>query len=192
MEPVNYSFALPLDHSNRLEVFFKIIDENSNAINGISQLSNSTLKNDFLPPLAELFDWNELPAKIIQIVQTAHAIILKRFPQQQSFMVSTSNGFQLLHLNQIVCFEYLNEKRLWKVSLSDQTNLLLKRYTIAEDILNYSPNFIQINHHQIINLDYLLKIDGHSCRLSPFSSEDNKFIISRIYLKELRERVEVI
>ena len=192
MEPVSYSFALPLDHSTRLEVTFTIIDEKINSINVISQLSKSTFKHDFLPPPNELLSLNELPGKIIHAIQTAQSTITKRLSQQQSFMVSTSNGFQLLRLNQIICFEYLNEKRLWKVSLSDQTNLLLKRYTIAEDILNYSHGFIQINHHQIINLDYLVKIDGHSCRLSQFSWEDDRFIISRIYLKELRERVEVI
>jgi len=192
MEHVNYSFALPLDHSNRLEVSLKIIDEHSNAINGISQPDNSTFKDDFFSPPVELLNLNELPAKIIQIIRTAHTTISKRFSQQQSFMVSTSKGFQLLRMNQIVCFDYLNEKRLWMVQLSNQTNLLLKRYTIAEDILNYSPGFIQINHHQIINLDYLVKIDEHSCQLSQISGENKKYIISRIYLKELRERVEVI
>ena len=192
MEPVSYCFALPLDYSTRLEVSFKIIDEHPNAINGISQLSKSTFKHDLLPPPVELLNLNELPGKIIQVIRTTQTAISKRFSKQQSFMVSTSKGFQLLRMNQIICFEYLNEKRLWKVSLSDQTNLLLKRYTIAEDILNYSPGFIQINHHQIINLDYLIKIDGHSCRLSQFSGDDDKFIISRIYLKELREKLEVI
>ena len=159
MEPVSYSFALPLDHSTRLEVTFTIIDEKINSINVISQLSKSTFKHDFLSPSVELVDLNELPAKIIHFIQTAQSAISKRLSRQQSFMVSTSNGFQLLRLNQIICFEYLNEKRLWTVLLSDKTNLLLKRYTIAEDILNYSPCFIQINHHQIINLDYLMKID---------------------------------
>jgi len=192
MEPVNYSFALPLDHSNRLEVSLKIIDEKSNPINDISELSKSIFKDDFLPPPIELLDLNELPGKIIQVVRTAQSAISKRLSQQHSFMVSTSNGFELLRLNQIICFEYLNEKRLWTVFLFDQTKLVLKRFTTAENILNYSPNFIQINHHQIINLDYLVKIDGHLCRLTPFFTEDNKFIISRIYLKELRERVEEI
>jgi len=192
MEPISYSFALPLDHSNRLELSFKIIHKKSNTFHGISQLSTSTVKDDFLDLQVELLNLNDLYARIIPAIKTAQSTITKRLSQQQSFMVSTSNGFQLLRLNQIICFEYLNEKRLWKVSLSDQTNLLLKRYTIAEDILNYSPGFIQINHHQIINLDYLIKIDGHSCRLSQFSGDDEKFIISRIYLKELREKLEVI
>ena len=166
MEPVSYSFALSLDHSTRLEVSFKIIDEKSNAVNDISQLSTSTFKDDILHPSVELLNLNELPAKIAQLVRTAQTTIPKRHYHEQSFIVSTSNGFQLLRLNQIICFEYLNDKRLWIVLLSDQTKLVLKRTTISENILNYSTNFIQINHHQIINIDYLVKIDGHSCHLS--------------------------
>ena len=153
MEPVSYSFAIPLDHSTRLEVSFKFIDEDPNGINGISQLSTSILKDYFLSLPVELLNMYELPGKIGHAIQTAQSLISKQVSHQQSFMVSTSYGFQLLYLNQIICFYYLNEKRLWTVSLTDQTKLVVKRYKLRKNILNYSPNFIQIKHHQIINLD---------------------------------------
>jgi two-component system LytT family response regulator len=70
--------------------------------------------------------------------------------------------------------------------------LTLKRNTIAETILKYSSNFIQINQKQIINMDYMVCIDDRSCQLSIYTGNENNLKLSRRYLKALQERIEVI
>jgi len=166
MGPINYSYTLPLDHSNQLEVSFKVHTKQQEPFENSSSLTtfNSTDPSDHNEIV--LSDLNELPGNIIQAIKEAQIDFLTDTLRPQSFMASTATGFQLLRRNQIVYFEYLTDKKQWTVILSNQTQLTLKRNTVAETILNYSSNFIQINQKQIINLDYMVCIDGRLCQLS--------------------------
>jgi len=192
MESVNYCYTLPLDHSNQLEVTFKVYTkqsrtlENSNSPIPLNSIHSSDHSEIVLSGL------NELPGNIIQVIKEAHIDFLTDSLRPQSFMASTATGFQLLRLNQIVYFEYLPDKKLWTVFLFNQMQLILKRNTVAGTILNYSSNFIQINQKQIINLDYMVRIDGQSCQLSIPIRNENKLKLSRSYLKGLQDRIEVI
>lgn len=114
-------------------------------------------------------------------------------PQQQGkFMISTVTGFKLLRLEEIGFFEYLKDKRQWQVVLFNQTRLNLKRNTKAEDIVNYSPSFVQISQSAIVNVNYLAMIDGKCCQLyPPFQGKDD-LVISRSFLKGLQERFFVL
>ena len=192
MGPINYSYTLPLDHSNQLEVSFKVHTKQQEPFENSSSLTtfNSTDPSDHNEIV--LSDLNELPGNIIQAIKEAKIDFLTDTLRPQSFMASTATGFQLLRRNQIVYFEYLTDKKQWTVILSNQTQLTLKRNTVAETILNYSSNFIQINQKQIINLDYMVCIDGRLCQLSIHTENENNLKLSRSYLKALQERIEVI
>jgi DNA-binding LytR/AlgR family response regulator len=192
MGTVNYSYTLPLDHSNMLEVTFKVRTKLQELFENSSSLTtfNSSSPSDNIEIV--LSGLNELPENIIQAIKEAQIDFLTDALRPQSFMASTATGFQLLRRNQIVYFEYLTDKKLWTVILSNQTQLTLKRNTVAETILNYSSNFIQINQKQIINLDYMLCIEGRLCQLSIHTGSENNLKLSRSYLKVLQERIEVI
>ena len=192
MESVNYSYTLPLDHSSLLEVSFKVHTKQQESLENSSSFttSNSTHPSDHSEIV--LSGLNELPESIIHAIKEAHLDFITNELRPQSFMASTATGFQLLRMNQIVYFEYLTDKKLWTVFLSNQMQLNLKRNTIAETILNYSSNFIQINQKQIINLDYMVCIDGRLCQLSIHTENENNLKLPRSYLKALQERIEVI
>ena len=175
-----------------MKVVLKVLDKQS-ITDSYSSQQNSIISADTPDKDAvELSDVNELPDNIIQVIGTIHAALSSRIPLQHSFMVSTTTGFHLLRLHQIICFEYIPEKKQWTVLLSDQTSLSLKHNTVSENILNYSPDFVQINKHYIINLQYLIRIEGKLCQLSVHAAHKDKLIITRSYLKGLQERIEVI
>jgi two-component system LytT family response regulator len=108
------------------------------------------------------------------------------------YLIATITGFQKLRLDQIGYFEYQKDKKQWIVVLTDHSRLQLKRNTKAEDIINYSSSFIQINQNHIINLDYLSNIDDKICKLFPPFHKEDSLVISRTYLKTLQEKYELI
>lgn len=113
-------------------------------------------------------------------------------PQQGMFMINTVTGYKLLRLEEIGFFEYLKDKRQWQVVLFNQTRLNLKRNTKAEDIVGYSPAFIQISQSSVVNVNYLSMIDGKCCQLYPPFHDRSDLVISRSFLKDLEERFFVL
>lgn len=110
---------------------------------------------------------------------------------QQTFMVATVTGFQILKAENIVVFEYQSNKKSWIAQLTNQKLIQLKRGTTAEDITKYSSSFIQISQNFIINIDFLSFIDDGKCVLfPPYNEITHK--ITRTYLHTLQERFEVI
>lgn len=113
-------------------------------------------------------------------------------PQQGMFMISTVTGFKLLRLEEIGYFEYLKDKRQWQVVMFNQVQLNLKRNTKAEDIIGYSPAFMQISQSAIINVNYLAMIDGKCCQLYPPFHGKSDLVISRSFLKDLQDHFFVL
>lgn len=113
-------------------------------------------------------------------------------PQQGMFMISTVTGFKLLRLEEIGYFEYLKDKRQWQVVMFNQAQLNLKRNTKAEDIISYSPAFMQISQSAIINVNYLAMIDGKCCQLYPPFHGKSDLVISRSFLKDLQDHFFVL
>jgi len=109
-----------------------------------------------------------------------------------NYLIATITGYQKLRMDQIGFFEYHKEKKQWLVVLTDHSRLRLKLHTTAEDITNYSSNFIQINQSQIINLDYLSMIHDKTCKLLPPFHKENSLVISRTFLRALQDRYEMI
>lgn len=113
-------------------------------------------------------------------------------PSSQTFMVATISGFQILRLEQIGYFEHMKKEKQWCVVLHDQNRLLLRRNTKAEDILSYSPSFVQVNQQIILSLNYLTMIDGKFCILAPPFEQRKDIAISRHFLKIMREKVSLL
>ena len=124
---------------------------------------------------------NSFQASVTQLNQTNH-----------SYLIATVTGYQKLRQDQIGYFEYVKGKKQWFVILTNHNRLQLKRNTKAEDIINYSTAFVQINQSQIINLDYLSIINDKNCQLFPPFHKDNSLIISRTFLKALQDKYEMI
>jgi len=109
-----------------------------------------------------------------------------------TYLISTITGYQKLRLNQIGYFEYHKVKKQWTVVLNDHNRLQLKHNTRAEDIINYSSTFIQINQSHIINFDYLQNINDKICQMFPPFHNEDPLIITRTFLKTLQEKYELI
>lgn len=110
----------------------------------------------------------------------------------KAFMVATVTGFQILQSEKIVYCDYEKSKKLWIIVLNDYTYLKLKRNTKAKDILQYSYSFIQINQHQIVNLNYIDMIKGNECILVPTFENKNRLVISRNCLRTFQEKFCII
>ena len=126
-----------------------------------------------------------------QVHNYFHETLAQLLPINESFMIATPTGYQKLGLKQIGYFQHQKDKKQWEAVLTDQTQLPLKRTTTGDDILKYSTSFVQINQHQIINLDYLSFIEGKSCLLLP-PFQAMPLEISRKYMKGLQEKFELI
>lgn len=114
--------------------------------------------------------------------------VSRLLPNSHTFMISTITGYQLLRLEHIGYFEHRKEDRQWSVVLYNQTRMQLKRTTRAEDILHFSPSFVQVNQQVIINIQYLTMIDGKVCVFDPPFDRRRDIQISRLYFKELLEK----
>nr|WP_321522333.1 response regulator transcription factor [uncultured Macellibacteroides sp.] len=108
-------------------------------------------------------------------------------PQNRTFLVATITGYQLFRIEQIGCFDYSKHQKQWNILSTNPTNPSLKRTTRATDILQYSNSFIQINQHQIINIEYLYAITDKTCRMLPPFDTLTDLHISRIFMKELQD-----
>lgn len=106
-----------------------------------------------------------------------------------TFIVFTpTNDMRALHISEIGYFRYCSDKKQWEVVLDGQSPLSLRRGTTAEQIIQYSPNFVQIHQSYIINMDYLMIIKESQCLLYPPFDKVTELMVSRKYKKELQER----
>ena len=113
-------------------------------------------------------------------------------PSHQTFMVADITGYQVVRVSQVGYFTYSNTKRQWCAVLTNDKQMLLGRNTKSDHILFFSSSFVQINRHQIININYVCSIKGKTCYLiPPFEGEKNLYI-SRNYLAEVQEKFRLI
>lgn len=102
-----------------------------------------------------------------------------------------TNELRVMRLCDIGYFRYSMRRKVWEVALVDHSFVQLKRGTSANDILQYSPQFVQTHQSYIVNMHYLLLIGTTTCRLfSPF--DDDELPIGRTYGRNLRHRFQEI
>lgn len=107
----------------------------------------------------------------------------------QTFIVFTpTNDMRALRPAEIVFFRYCSERKQWEVILSQQPPLVLRRGMTAEQIIQYSPCFVQIHQSYIINIDYLMIIKDSKCLLYPPFDKVDELLVSKKYKKELQDR----
>lgn len=107
----------------------------------------------------------------------------------QTFIVFTpTNDMRALRSAEIGFFRYCSDRKQWEVMLNNQPPLALRRGITAEQIIQYSPCFVQIHQSYIINIDYLMLIKDNKCVLYPPFDKVAELIVSKKYKKELQDR----
>lgn len=109
------------------------------------------------------------------------------------FLYTTiTGGLQLIHLKQIVYFQYNSQNKIWEAVLQNERTLVLKRNTTSHKILSLHPNFIQICQSYIINISYLEAIEDGCCILTIPSEKKETLQISKAFMKQLKDKYPCI
>ena len=85
-------------------------------------------------------------------------------------------------------FRYISERKIWEVALANGTFIPLKRNTRAENLCAYDTAFVQIHQSYIINMNYLLMVQGCQCVMYPPFNNVDELQVSKKYRKEMMER----
>ena len=112
--------------------------------------------------------------------------------RKNNFIAATVTGFRIIRLDEIGFFSHIGLRKQWQANLINDEKLNLRRGTSANDILNYSPSFVQISQSTIININYLAAISGNQCKLLPPFDKVKDISISRNYMKKLQEMLHII
>jgi len=145
-------------------------------------------KNDLTAVLNHFFEEKRKATENLQIA------LPNTLLQDSKFMVATVTGTQILQFDQVLYIEYdkKNLRELWYIILVNQTRLALKCNSTAETIMKHSALFVQIYQRQIININYLSKIDGNKCILQKPYNNVKELIISRTFYKLLQQKIPMI
>lgn len=108
---------------------------------------------------------------------------------EKSFMVVTPMGdLRVLRVSEIGYFRYVSDRKIWEVALTNGSFIPLKRNTRAEQLCAYDEAFVQIHQSYIINMNYLLMVQGGQCVMYPPFNEVDELQVSKKYRKEMMER----
>lgn len=102
-----------------------------------------------------------------------------------------TNELRVMRLCDIGYFRYSMRRKVWEVALNDHSFVQLKRGTSANDILQYSHQFLQTHQSYIVNMHYLLLVGTTKCRLYPPFDED-ELPIGRTFGRDLRRHFQEI
>ncbi|MBS7409713.1 MAG: response regulator transcription factor [Muribaculaceae bacterium] len=111
---------------------------------------------------------------------------------KDSFIAATIKGFRIIRHDEIGFFTHKGERKQWYAHLVGNESLCLRRGTSADNILSYSPAFVQISQSTIININYLVEICGKECIFAPPFDKETDLTISRNYLKKLQQILNLI
>lgn len=108
---------------------------------------------------------------------------------EKSFMVVTPMGdLRVLRVSDIGYFRYVSERKIWEVALANGSFIPLKRNTRAESLCAYDKAFVQIHQSYIINMNYLLMVQGGQCIMYPPFNNVEELLVSKKFRKEMMER----
>ncbi|OCW95509.1 hypothetical protein A9168_02280 [Macellibacteroides sp. HH-ZS] len=120
-----------------------------------------------------------------QIASTVSSFV----PINRILLIATITGYQVFKVEQIGCFVFDKLQKQWNIISDGATRTPMKRTTRAVDILTYSSSFIQTSQQHIINIEYLYAITDKKCRMLPPFDHLTDLHISRIYMKELQNKI---
>lgn len=186
MSSKNYKIVVPVSPSQCMEITTKHYED-------------STWKQQAERPVLRIYqtdnphgdDFSEVDPshddyhKILHLFKSTNRQLMQFHGRNESFMLATTTGFQIVHISEILYFDYYKVKKLWVAVLADKTCLPLRRNTTADHILHFSSSFFRINQQHIINLSQLVRIDDKKCILAV--QPDNTVLqVSRTHLKKLQ------
>jgi len=192
MSPKNYKIVVPVSSSQCMEITTKHFDntvckqQDTKPVLKIYQTEN-THSNEYSEVHPDHDDYH----KILHLFKLTNQQLMKFHRQNETFMLATTTGFQIVHIINILYFDYSKIKKMWVVVLTDKTSLPLRRNTTADQILHFSSSFCKINQQHIINLSKLVRIDDKKCILAV--QPDNTVLqLSRTHLKKLQDHFLLI
>lgn len=112
----------------------------------------------------EIYPEEQPYLKVLNFFKEIKLNLIQYDESSEVFMLASATGFQIIRSKQILYLEYSKNKKQWVAVLDDQTYLLLKRNTSAQNIQKYSSTFFRINNKHIVNSSHLLRIDNKVCR----------------------------
>lgn len=192
MSSKNYKIVVPVSPSQCLEITTKHYEDSTwrqqdeRPVLKIYQ-TESPHGDDF----SEVHPDHEDYHKILHLFKSTNRQLMQFYAQNETYMMATTTGFQIVHINTILYFDYNKTKKVWTVVLSDKTCLTLRRNTTADQILHFSNSFFRINQQHIINLTHLARIDDKKCILA-VQPDNTTLQISRNYLKKLQSQFQLI
>ena len=108
---------------------------------------------------------------------------------EKSFMVVTPTGdLRILRVSDIGYFRYLSGRKIWEAALASGVFIPLKRNTTAESLCGYDDSFVQVHQSYIINMNYLLMVQGNRCIMYPPFNSVEELQVSKKYRKIMMER----
>lgn len=108
---------------------------------------------------------------------------------EKSFMVVTPMGdLRVLRVSDIGYFRYVSDRKIWEVALVNGSFIPLKRNTRAENLCAYDSAFVQVHQSYIINMNYLLMVQGCQCVMYPPFNNVDEVQVSKKFRKEMMER----
>lgn len=80
-------------------------------------------------------------------------------------VVNAMNEHLTLQLSDIAFFRFNQERKLWEIACTNNEVYTLRHRTTANVIMNYSPDFVQINKRYIVNVNQIKMIQDSICIL---------------------------
>lgn len=114
---------------------------------------------------------------------------LKSGSSEKSFMVMTPTGdLRVLRISDIGYFRYISSRKIWEAVLSNGNVIPLRRNTSADNLCAYDSSFVQVHQSFIINLSYLVMVQGNRCVMYPPFDGVAEIQVSKKYRKELMDK----
>lgn len=108
---------------------------------------------------------------------------------EKSFMVVTPTGdLRILRVSEIGYFRYLSARKIWEAVLTNGIFIPLRRNTSAENLCAYDASFVQVHQSFIINLNYLVMVQGTRCIMYPPFDGVEEVQVSKKFRKEMIEK----
>lgn len=162
-------------------------------LDALRQSAFDYLLKPYLPDeFATIMDRFMEHARLVEPTKSFECALSELLPSQQTFVVPNITGYQVIRVHQVGFFAYLQDKRQWFASLTDGKQVALGRNIKSDQLLAFSPAFVPINRHQIINMNYLLSIKGNKCCLIHPFDEVVDLHISRNYHSNLLKKLRLI
>ncbi len=99
--------------------------------------------------------------------------------------VHTTSGLTFLKLDDIVMFNFSSENRCWIALTSNSVKHKLRSNVISRELLALSTQFISVNQHSIVNVNYIATVESKNFKCTLVHPFDNIELISsrRSYTK---------